>query len=161
MITVVRVGGGLPREMQFTPDVCKAVLAVVGIVPGMTLDSVMADIASAIAAEKSRDATLEASARPYPGALFVSATIEEDADAEPVASLRQAYRRVLGEEPEIYRKNAFNDTIRFSERGIPSITFGPGEDGWPPVNEYIQIEKSVAATRILALTLMDILGAAI
>jgi acetylornithine deacetylase/succinyl-diaminopimelate desuccinylase-like protein len=161
MVTVVRVGGGLPREMQFTPDVCKAVLAVVGIVPGMTLDSVMADIASAIAAEKSGDATLDASARPYPGALFVSATTEEDADAEPVASLRQAYRRVLGEEPEIYRKNAFNDTIRFSERGIPSITFGPGEDGWPPVNEYIQIEKSVAATRILALTLMDILGAAI
>ena len=38
------------------------------------------------------------------------------------------------------------------------MTFGPGEDGWPPINEYIRIEKSVAATRILALTVARILG---
>ena len=56
------------------------------------------------------------------------------------------------------RKNAFNDTIRFSERGIPAVTFGPGEDGWPPINEYIYIQKSVAATQVLALALIDLLG---
>ena len=44
MVTVVRIGAGVPGEMQFTPDRCAAVLAVVGIVPGMTQDSVMADI---------------------------------------------------------------------------------------------------------------------
>jgi len=158
MLTVVRVGGGLPREMQFTPDRCTAVLAIVGLVPGMTQQSVMADIDAAIARAVAADATLQATARPYPGALFVTGTHEQDEAAEPVASVRRAYRRILGEAPEIYRKNAFNDTIRFAERGIPSITFGPGEDGWPPVNEYIQIEKSVAATKILALTVLDILG---
>lgn len=158
MATVVRVGGGLPREMQFTPDLCRAVLAIVGIVPGMTADSVMADIERVIAHERTKDNALEAAARPYPGALFVGATLEEDEEKAPVRPLREAYRRILGEEPAIYRKNAFNDTIRFSERGIPSLTFGPGEDGWPPVNEYIQIAKSVAATRILALTILSILG---
>jgi acetylornithine deacetylase len=40
------------------------------------------------------------------------------------------------------------------------VTFGPGEDGWPPVNEFIRIEKSVAATKILALAIMDVLGVA-
>jgi acetylornithine deacetylase len=55
----------------------------------------------------------------------------------------------------LYRKNAYCDTLRFSHRGIPSITFGPGEDGWPPVNEYIDINKVVAATKIYALFLMD------
>jgi acetylornithine deacetylase len=160
MITVVRVGGGVPREMQFTPDRCTAVLAVVGIVPGMSQQSVMADIDAAIAAARAADPALDAAARPFPGALFVNATLEENPDAEPTAGLRRAYARVLGREPNVYRKNAFNDTIRFSERGIPSITFGPGEDGWPPVNEYIQIEKSVAATKILALTLLDVLGIA-
>ena len=81
-------------------------------------------------------------------------------NAEPAAAIGRAYRRVLRGEPRAYRKNAFNDTIRFAERGIAAVTFGPGEDGWPPFNEYIRIEKSVAATKILALAVMDILGTA-
>jgi acetylornithine deacetylase/succinyl-diaminopimelate desuccinylase-like protein len=160
MLTVLRVDGGLPREMQFTPDVCRAVLGVVGLVPGMTAEGVLSEIRAGIAKEQAKDAALQASVRALPGALFVSGTKEQNENAEPTASLRQAYRRILGEEPELYRKNAFNDTIRFSERGIPAITFGPGEDGWPPINEYIHIGKSVAATKILALTILDILGVA-
>jgi acetylornithine deacetylase/succinyl-diaminopimelate desuccinylase-like protein len=65
---------------------------------------------------------------------------------------------VLGGDPKLYRKNAYNDTIRFAERGQAAITFGPGEDGWPPINEYIQIGKAVAATKVLALTVLGILG---
>ena len=38
MATVTRIAGGLKREMQFTPDVCRAVIAVVGILPGMTAE---------------------------------------------------------------------------------------------------------------------------
>lgn len=156
--TPLRISGGVPREMQFTPGRCTAVLGIVGLVPGMTAESVMADIQAVIDRQQRDDDELRATARPYPGALFVAGTVEQDETAEPAAALRKAYRRVLGEEPQLYRKNAFNDTIRFAERGIPAITFGPGEDGWPPINEYIHIEKSVAATRILALTLIDLLG---
>ena len=158
MVTVVRIGAGVPGEMQFTPDHCVAVLAVVGIVPGMTQDSVMADINRVLAAEAAKDPDLRATAQPFPNALFVHGTDEQDPDAQPADALRQAYRAILGEEPQIYRKNAFNDTIRFAERGIPAITFGPGEDGWPPINEYIGVQKSVAATKILALTILNILG---
>lgn len=158
MITVLRVSGGGPREMQFTPGRCKAVLGVVGLVPGMTRESVMADIEAALGKARREDPELVAAARPYPGALFVCGTVEQDENAEPAASLRAAYRSVMGEEALLYRKNAFNDTIRFAERGIPAVTFGPGEDGWPPINEYICIRKSVAATRILALAVLGILG---
>jgi acetylornithine deacetylase len=158
MITVLRISGGEPREMQFTPGRCKAVLGVVGLVPGMTRESVMADIEAVLEQARHKDPALLATARPYPGALFVSGTAEQDKNKEPAASLRAAYRAVMGKEPILYRKNAFNDTIRFAERGIPAVTFGPGEDGWPPINEYIYIRKSVAATRILALTVMGILG---
>ena len=157
---ILRVSGGLPREMQFTPDVCRAVIAVVGILPGMDAESVMADIRSVIDAAAAADPELRASARPYPGALFVDGTLEQDEAANPTAALSRAYARLLGEPPQIYRKNAFNDTIRFAERGHAAVTFGPGDDGWAPVNESIDISRAVAATRVLALTVLDLLGAA-
>lgn len=117
----------------------------------------MADLQRALEQLSAADKELNARARPYPGALFVHGTREENPEAQPAAAVAAAYRQLMGEAPNFYRKNAFNDTIRFSERGIPSITFGPGEDGWPPINEYIHIDKAVAATRILALTLNDLL----
>lgn len=160
MAALIRVQGGVKREMQFTPDVARAVLAIVGILPGMTLESVMADIQAVIAAEVEKDPSLKVTARPYPGALFVDGTLEQDEAANPTVALSRAYHRLLGEMPSIYRKNAFNDTIRFAERGHAAITFGPGEDGWPPVNEYIHIGKAVAATKILALTVLDLVGTA-
>ena len=160
MVAIIRVQGGVKREMQFTPDVAQAVLAVVGILPGMTPESVMADINKVIELQTALDPDLKATARPYPGALFVDGTLEQDENANPSAALSRAYQRILGEAPAFYRKNAFNDTIRFAERGHAAVTFGPGEDGWPPINEYIQIGKSVAATKILALTVLDLLGVA-
>jgi acetylornithine deacetylase/succinyl-diaminopimelate desuccinylase-like protein len=160
LLTPVRIGGGVPGEMQFTPDRCKAVFAAVGLVPGMTEASVLADVDAAAQSFAGQRSNLAVTVARFPGALFVSGTGEQDSDAEPAASLTRAYQKVLGERPRYYRKNAFNDTIRFSERGFAAVTFGPGEDGWPPVNEYIRVQKSIAATRILALTIVDLLGVA-
>ncbi len=155
-----RIRGGVPREMQFTPAECTAVAAIVGIVPGMTLDSVLADISAVIASLAAADPTFKARARMVPGSLFVAATEEVGRHAQPVAALSSAYEKVLGKEPLYYRKNAYCDTIRFSHAGIPSVTFGPGEDGWPPVNEYIHMAKAVPAAQVLALAIMDVLEAA-
>jgi acetylornithine deacetylase len=160
MLTPVRVGGGVPGEMQFTPDRCSAVFAVVGLLPGMTQESVLGDVDAMVQSFAGQRTGLKATTRPFPGALFVSGTQELPPDAEPAAAVARAYREILHTEPRPYRKNAFNDTIRFAERGIAAVTFGPGEDGWPPVNEFIRIEKSVAATKILALAIMDVLGGA-
>jgi formylaminopyrimidine deformylase len=96
--------------------------------------------------------------RQVPGSLFVNATEPVPVEEEPCRSLRAVYRRLMGREPGVNRKNAFNDTIRFREAGINAVTFGPGEDGWAVDNENISITKSVMATRIYALTIMQILG---
>jgi acetylornithine deacetylase/succinyl-diaminopimelate desuccinylase-like protein len=158
MACFTRLQAGVPREMQFTPAACTAIAAVVGIVPGMTMASVLADVQQLLDRLHAEDAQFQASVRQVPGSLFVAATEEVPVDAEPVAALARAYRELLGREPVYYRKNAYCDTIRFSHKGIPSVTFGPGEDGWPPVNEYIHIPKAVPAAQVMALALLDLLG---
>jgi acetylornithine deacetylase len=158
MACMTRMSAGVPREMQFTPAQCTAIAAIVGLVPGMTLESILADVQKVIDRLAVEDPDFRASVRQVPGSLFVAATEEVPEQAEPVASLTRAYERLLGRSPLYYRKNAYCDTIRFSHAGIPSVTFGPGEDGWPPVNEYIHIAKAVPAARVLALAIMQILG---
>lgn len=157
-VCIVRIRGGLSGEMQFSPDSCVLTLAVVGIVPGMSMESILEDINGEVAsAFRGRD-EVSFSVAQVPGSLFVGATDPVGSDEEPCVSIRNAYRKLLGGEPNINRKNAFNDTIRFREAGMNAVTFGPGEDGWAPVNERISIKKSVAATKIFALAIMDILG---
>ncbi|MBI3562000.1 MAG: M20/M25/M40 family metallo-hydrolase [Gammaproteobacteria bacterium] len=157
---LVRIKGGVAGEMQFTADSCTAVCAVVGIVPGMTAQSVLRDIEALISQLKSADTNFSASARLFNNSLFVPATEELTIDDQPVKSVVTAYQKILAETPLLYRKNAYCDTIRFSQQGIASITFGPGEDGWPPINEYIHTAKILAASQIYALTIMDLLGVA-
>jgi formylaminopyrimidine deformylase len=156
--SVVRIRGGLPGEMQFSPDSCTITLAVVGIVPGMTLSSVIADI-NGVASETFAGVNdVSVDVRQVPRSLFVNATEPVAIEEEPCRSLRAVYRRLMGCEPGVNRKNAFNDTIRFREAGINAVTFGPGEDGWAADNENISITKAVMAARIYALTIMQILG---
>ncbi|MAL99378.1 MAG: peptidase M20 [Alteromonadaceae bacterium] len=155
---VVRVEGGLPGEMQFTPDSCTLTLAVVGILPGMTLDSVVGDISAVVAETLTGQEGTAFEVDQLPGSLFVKGTEPVPMDDEPNASLSLAYQSVLGTKPRPNRKNAFNDTIRFREAGMNAVTFGPGEDGWSPINECISIKKSVAAMKVLALAIPNILG---
>ncbi len=160
MVCVTRLTAGEPRELQFTPGECRAIVAIVGIVPGMTLESILADINAEISELAAADKDFKATVGQVPNSLFVPATEEVPEADEPVASLTRAYNNVLGTPPVYYRKNAYCDTIRFSHAGIPSVTFGPGEDGWPPVNEYIHIPKAVPAAQVLALAMAAILGLA-
>ncbi len=157
-VCVVRINGGLPGEMQFSPDSCTLTLAVVGIMPGMTIDTVIEDISAVVSRTLDSVENANFSVRQVPDSLFVQGTEPVPENEEPNVSIAKAYQQILGDQPRINRKNAFNDTIRFREAGINAVTFGPGEDGWAPINESISVPKSVVATKIYALSLMKILG---
>jgi acetylornithine deacetylase len=158
-VTIVRIRGGLPGEMQFSPDECVLTLAVVGIVPGMTIDSVISDL-TVVADSLFKDREdISFTVNQVPGSLFVDATEPVPVDEEPCKSISKSYALLMGGKlPIPNRKNAFNDTIRFRDAGINAVTFGPGEDGWDPDNESISITKAVTAAKIYALTIMEILG---
>jgi acetylornithine deacetylase/succinyl-diaminopimelate desuccinylase-like protein len=156
--SVVRIRSGLDGEMQFSPDHCRITLAVVGIVPEMTMESVLGDIQSVCNQVCGGSNEISIAATQTPGSLFVPGTDPVPDDQEPCVTLRRVYRDMMGEEPKINRKNAFNDTIRFRQAGINAVTFGPGEDGWAADNEWISIPKSIAAAKIYAQTIIRILG---
>jgi len=156
-VTIVRIRGGLPGEMQFSPDTCVITVAVVGIVPGMTMASVLSDISGVTRSVNEGSNRISTTVNQVPGSLFVEATPPVPMDEEPCVSLVRSSERLLGQTPEPNRKNAFNDTIRLREFGMNAVTFGPGEDGWAADNEWISITKSVAAAQVYALTIMDIL----
>ncbi|MEO9652301.1 MAG: M20/M25/M40 family metallo-hydrolase [Roseobacter sp.] len=156
-VTIVRIRGGLPGEMQFSPDTCIITVAVVGIVPGMTMETVLADISDVARSVTEGSNRISATVNQVPGSLFVDATPPVPMNEEPCVSLVRSSERLLGQTPEPNRKNAFNDTIRLREFGMNAVTFGPGEDGWAADNEWISITKSVAAAQVYALTIMDIL----
>ena len=145
-------------EMQFTPDSCELSLAIVGMLPGMTLDGIIDDIAAVVSEATGGIRGADFDVAQIPGSLFVEGTEPVPLDEEPNRSIRYAYSKILGDEPIPNRKNAFNDTIRFREAGVNAVTFGPGEDGWAPINECISVKKSVAAMKILALSIPGILG---
>lgn len=157
--SIVRIRGGLEGEMQFSPDTCMITMAVVGIVPGMTMDGVLDDVRKVTAASLAGKNDLSARVRQVPGSLFVKATQNVPADQEPVVTLSKVYEAFKGESPRLNRKNAFNDTIRFREYGINAVTFGPGEDGWAADNEWISIPKAVAAAKMYAVTILRLLEA--
>ena len=159
MLTPVRIGGGVAGEMQFTPDRCSAVFAVVGLLPGMTQESVLADIDAVVQSFARTRPGLAATLRPFPDALFVTGTREL-----PAVPAGQGDRRRLPTGSGLRAAHLSQECVQrhhpFPGAWNPAVTFGPGEDGWPPINEYIRIGKAVAATKILALALVDILGVA-
>ncbi len=157
-LCVVKIEGGKPGETGFTPDTCTARLVAVGLVPGITPPMILGDIQGVIEGLKSEDPEFEAEVRQMPGYTFIPGTEEIPEDAPHVKAIAKAYKEITGKEPQYYRKNGYCDTIQFNLNGIPAITFGPGEDAWPPINEYINIDKMMVATKVYALAIMDLLG---
>ena len=159
MCSVVRIKGGLKGEIQFSPDTCTITLAVVGILPSMTLQTVLQDIRKVVDSKFGLQNNIDAEVRQLPGSLFVAGTNNVNSNEEPVNTLSEVYKVIRGEFPKLNRKNAFNDTIRFREAGINAVTFGPGEDGWSADNEWISIPKSIEAAKIYAVTILRLLKA--
>jgi len=157
-VCIVKVEGGKKGETQFAPDRCRARVLVIGLVPGMTRESILSDIKGLSSRLKKEDEDFEAEVEMMKGYTFIPATDEVPEDSLHVRALVEAYQEVTGKKPELYRKHAFCDTIQFSLHGIPAVTFGPGEDGWPPVNEFIDLDKVVIATKTYALAIPKILG---
>lgn len=128
------------------------------IIPGMTEDSVRADMANRLDAIKAADPEFEyellipQSAR-QPNMPARAATAP---DAPLVTRLVAAHTQVTGAAPRVgagHRIGATADTCHFKGVGIACVEYGPGFiPVWPMVDECVSIEQVVTATKTLALT---------
>jgi acetylornithine deacetylase len=128
------------------------------IVPGMTEESVRADMT----------ALLEGIRREDPDFRYELIIPQSDhqpnmparpatpVDTLVVAQLIEAHQQVTGRDPVVgagHRIGATADTCHFKGVGITCVEYGPGFIPiWPMVDECIDIEHVITATRVLALT---------
>lgn len=128
------------------------------IIPGMTEDSVRADMVARLDAIKAADPEFEyellipQSAR-QPNMPARAATAP---DAPLVTRLVAAHTQVTGAAPRVgagHRIGATADTCHFKGVGIACVEYGPGFiPVWPMVDECVSVEQVVTATKTLALT---------
>jgi succinyl-diaminopimelate desuccinylase len=83
-------------------------------------------------------------------------------DEPLVTTLDGAYRDTTGKEPVYGAVPGSTDgTILFTKAGIPVVTCGPGDTFIPHhIDEYLDIDQLIDATRLYALTALRYLGVA-
>jgi len=159
MISVVSIESTKPEERQFVPDFCMAVVLVVGLVPGMTKESVLMDVQRVIDKLKANDKDFVAEvrlSRVWSG--FMPPTVEPEENALHLNALMQSYEDITGKKPVLLRKNSFTDAVEFSLHGVPALTFGPGDEAFPIINDFVDLDQAMIATKAYALAIARILG---
>lgn len=114
----------------------------------MTKESVLLDVQGVIDKLKANDKDFVAEvrlSRIWGG--FMPPTVEPEENALHLNALMQSYEEITGKKPVLFRKNSYTDAVQFSLHGIPALTFGPGDDAWQPINEYIDVDQAMITTK--------------
>lgn len=128
------------------------------IIPGMTEAGVKADLAAFLETLRRDDPDLDYELVVPLGERQPNMPARESTpvDAPVVARLIDAHQAVTGKRPEVgagHRIGATADTCHFKGVGITCVEYGPGFiPTWPMVDECIEVDQVLTATRVLALT---------
>ena len=136
--------------------------------PGMTSESVVADIARALDALKAADPDFQYEIElPAPAFFRVNTVVMEPfdlpKDAYILETVRRQYRRVTGQEPAgvgtvLPSSYTGNDTCHLWRAGVPCVLYGPGggsESATVP-DEYTRISDMERVAKVLVLTAVDV-----
>lgn len=127
-------------------------------VPGMREESVCEDLRGLLDSLSESDPDFQYElVVPMSERQFNMPARDATSESEPVVSeLVAAHTRILGKEPNVgagHRIGATADTCHFKGVGVTCVEYGPGFiPTWPMVDECIEVDQIVAATRVLAVT---------
>ena len=176
LLNVGCIIGGRGRDYDlkgpnYTCDFC-TVLVDVRFLPSQTTETVVADIRAALDALKVEDPELEYEIEVPPPASFKALRVTMEPtdvphDADIVQAVIRGYRAVTGEEPRtvgtiLPLSYGGDDTCHLWRAGIPCVLYGPEgvEQSKEEADNFISISEMVLATKVLALTALDVCGVA-
>jgi acetylornithine deacetylase/succinyl-diaminopimelate desuccinylase family protein len=148
------IEGGIQRNM--VPDYCKAVIDR-RIVPGLeTIGEAKKEIELEVKAAMTEDPQIKAELDTF---IEVEAC-EIGKNEKIVKTLLSSYKENFGLDPLVTGVSYFTDAHFMVNRyGIPTAIFGPGSiDQAHTVDEYVDIDQLVNASRVYALTITELLG---
>jgi acetylornithine deacetylase len=169
-IGVIIGGRGRDHDLRgpnFTCDVC-TILVDVRFLPGMTSESVKADVVRALEALKAEDPEFHYEIElPPPPSYRVNTVIMEPFELPPDAFILEVvlrqYRRVTGREPAgvgtvLPGSYTGNDTCHLWRSGVPCLLYGPGggSESATIADEYTRINDMHQVAQVLALTALDV-----
>lgn len=174
-LPLVNVGviiGGMGRGYDlkgpnFSSDFC-TVLVDIRTLPGMSSESVVADLRRALDRIKAEDKDFDYEIEMPPPPFFkVNRVVMEPFELPQgeyiIDAVRRQYRTVTGKEPEkigVVLPNSYtgNDTCHLWKAGVPCVLFGPrgrSESSEIP-DEFTPISEMTLVARVLALTALDV-----
>lgn len=169
-IGVIIGGRGRDHDLRgpnFTCDVC-TILVDVRFLPGMSSESVKADIVRALEVLKAEDPEFHYEIElPPPPSYRVNTVIMEPFELPPgtyiLECVLRQYQRVTGREPAgvgtvLPGSYTGNDTCHLWRAGVPCLLYGPGggsESATVP-DEYTRISDMHQVAQVLALTALDV-----
>ena len=141
------------------PDVCllKGSMATV---PGEDADAVKQQFVAFIQERCADDPWLAGHPPEVRFTGYFAEPSEIQVDSEIVRCLSESFRRIAGREPEISGREGAADTRHLNTYGgTPTVIFGPGMTEQMHANdEWASVADLVAATKILAVTILDWCG---
>ena len=80
-------------------------------------------------------------------------------DAPICRTVVAAYENAMNEPARFYGFAVMGDATFLNQAGVPTITIGPGHIGNAhAVNEYVEIEESIGASKVYALSIVEWCG---
>jgi acetylornithine deacetylase/succinyl-diaminopimelate desuccinylase family protein len=158
VFTVVNINGGLPITLSTVPEKCKIEIDR-RLIPGETYEEAIREIEEILNRLKVEDPELQVELRltdevlRYPRLPFATPI-----ESKLISALSRSCAEVTGKVPDLKVGSFYGDAEALRNRlGIHSVYFGPGAISLAHSNhEYVPISQVINASKILALTAMEV-----
>jgi succinyl-diaminopimelate desuccinylase len=151
--TVTMIKGGVKENM--VPEECMITIDR-RMIPTETVASVEGELRSLLESIRKEDPEFNYEITPGKSCEAV----EIPSNSEIAEVVRRNLKKVTGIEPEPWATPYSCDVRNFiTDAGIPAVVFGPGNvENCHCSNEWVEIDEVITATKVLALTALDLLS---
>ena len=124
------------------------------VLPEEDFENVIKEVEEVIEEAKKEDPELKAEFK----VLFEAKPAAISPQSKLALAMKEAVREVIGREPRLTLSTGFLDARFFVEKGIETLTYGPGDLSQAHVaNEYIELNKIPLVSKAYILSIMKLL----